>query len=120
MINRLLVSVLLFLMLLMTGCGGVKVWPFEGGKQESPSYAPANAVEYNCEAGKKFYVRMLNNNNDIWLILPEREVGLPKSGSEPGKRYSNGISTLNINGDETTLEVNANTLWKGCKATIKK
>lgn len=100
------------LVLLLAGCGGGKLWPFGEDKPQARSNAPANSTEYQCSGGKKFYVRMLDNGNTAWLILSEREVSLAKTASG---RYSNGISTLSITGDEATLEVSATVSMTDCK-----
>ena len=101
------------LVLLLAGCGGGKLWPFGEDKPQGRSNAPANSTEYQCNGGKKFYVRMLDSGNTAWLILPDREVSLAKTASG---RYSNGISTLSINGNEATLEVSATVSLTDCKA----
>ena len=43
---------------------------------------PKNATEYVCNDNKHFYLRMLNNNADAWLIYPDHEVNLSQSPSE--------------------------------------
>ena len=95
---------------LLSGCGGFSVWPFGDSKDESPTNRPANSTEYNCDAGKKFYVR--NTDTGVWLILSDREVGLVKSADG---RYSNGITTLAINGKEAELELTPTSSYKNCK-----
>lgn len=106
--------------LLLAGCGGFNVWPFGASdKVEAASYKPANSDEYLCEAGKKFYVRNIENGAAVWLILPDREVALKRvEAADAPKRYSNGITTLNITGTDATLDINATTSWKSCKQTV--
>ncbi len=104
------------LVLLLGGCGGGKLWPFGEGQAQGRSNAPANSTEYQCNAGKKFYVRMLDKGNTAWLILPDREVSLAKAASGSVARFSNGISTLSMNGDEATLDVSPAVSLTGCKA----
>lgn len=101
------------LVLLLAGCGGGKLWPFGEDNPQGRSNAPANSTEYQCNGGKKFYVRMLDNGSTAWLILPDREVSLAKTASG---RYSNGISTLGITGNEATLDVNPTVSLTDCKA----
>ena len=105
--------------LLLTGCGEINVkkyLPFGGDTVQERSRAPANATEYQCAAGKRFHVRMLEGGAAAWLILPEREVRLEKVGAEGGTRYSNGIAVLEINGNEATLKDGATISFVGCKA----
>jgi len=107
----------LSLVLLLTGCGGFRLWPFSSSsKVEAAGYKPQNATEYLCDAGKKFYVRNIDNGAAVWLILPDREVALNRAvNSQSPTRYSNGITTLEIIGTDATLDINATTSLKGCK-----
>ena len=104
--------------LLLAGCGDMNVkkyLPF-GGDSATPerSRTPPNSTEYQCAAGKRFYVRMLEDGAAVWLILPEREVRLNKLGT--GARYSNGIAVLELNGNEATLTDGAASPFTGCKS----
>lgn len=91
----------------------VKVWPF--GKEEAPRvYQPANSTPYMCEGNKKFFVRVLDKGESVWLILPDREVLLAKAGTS--KVYTNGISKLDLSSDDVMLVVNETTKFVACKA----
>jgi len=79
----------------------INVWPFGGDKTTERSRVPANASEYVCNAGKRFYVRQLDSGNAVWLILPEREVRLDKTGT--ANRFSNGVAVLELNGNDASL-----------------
>jgi membrane-bound inhibitor of C-type lysozyme len=113
---------------LVTGCStmsnltdkvsDVHLWPF-GDKSKDRSYRPENASEYQCAANKKFFLRTLDNGESVWLILPEREVGLTKVSKDSTKRYSNGITTLTL-AEESTLEINPTTSYTACKLAIVK
>ena len=104
------------LSLLLSGCGGTKLWPFGGETAQERSRAPANATEYQCNGGKRFYVRYLDNGGAAWLILAEREVRLDKVAATSGTRYSNGITVLDVNGNEAMLAGAAAVPFAGCKA----
>ena len=104
---------------LLAGCSGMKVWPFGSEKTDELTGQPANSTEYQCEGGKKFYVRMLDHGKTAWVILPLREVALSSVVSASGARYSNGITTLNTKGNEATLEDGADNTYKACKTTTK-
>lgn len=101
--------------LILTGCGSIsmKDIPLVGGSASSQARVPANATEYQCANGKKFYVRMLDNGTTAWLIYPDREVGLPKASS--GNRYTNGVAVLEINNGEATLNDGPAIAYTGCK-----
>lgn len=103
------------LAMLLAGCGSMstdKLWPFGDSSSGGKSYVPPNATEYQCNGGKRFFVRMLDNGATAWLILPDREVGLAKASS--GNRYSNGIAVLEINGGEASL-TDGTVSYSGCK-----
>ena len=67
---------------LLAGCGDMKmkVWPFGDGGPRERSREPLNAAEYQCAAGKRFHLRMIDGGAAAWLILPEREVRLERIG----------------------------------------
>ena len=91
----------------------VNLWPFGNSADAPRVYKPANSAEYLCEKGKKFYIRTLDNGANVWLMLSDREVLLPKVGNE--KVYSNGISRLDMTGAEVSLEASADNRYIGCK-----
>lgn len=98
--------------LTLAGCAMPKLNPFAKAENENP-LAPKNATQYVCDNNKSFYVRMLNNGNDAWLIYPDHEVNLPKAGGE--NRYSSGLISLVINGAETTLNDGDKIAYTNCK-----
>ncbi|MDK9716020.1 MAG: MliC family protein [Sulfuritalea sp.] len=103
---------------LLAGCGDINVRkyiPFTGDAPQERSRTPANATEYQCSAGKRFYVRTLEGGAAVWLILPEREVRLNKLGAGADMRYSNGIAVLEISGNTATLTDGAAATFTGCK-----
>ncbi|MDO8788816.1 MAG: hypothetical protein Q7J42_12160 [Sulfuritalea sp.] len=107
--------------LLLAGCGDLNVkkyLPFGGDTAQERPRTPANATEYRCAAGKRFFVRTLDGGAAVWLILPEREVRLEKLGSGAALRYGNGIAVLEINGDEATLKDGAAVSFSGCKTPV--
>lgn len=104
---------------LLAGCGDInlrKYVPFGGQAPQERSRTPVNATEYQCAAGKRFYVRTLDGGAAVWLILPEREVRLNKVGTGTDARYSNGIAVLEIVGNEAKLTDGAASSFTGCKA----
>lgn len=108
--------------LLLSGCGSVNVnlWPFGGGGAQDRPIKPANSTEYQCNGGKRFYVRYLDNGAAAWLIYPDRQVRLDKVSSNAGASYSNGIAMLDVNGNEATLADGPAISYTGCKAAESK
>jgi len=104
------------LLILLSACSSIRLNPF-GSDSAEQTRGPANSTEYVCEGKGRFHVRMLNNGNDAWLIYPDHEVNLPKSGSD--NRYSSGAITLVINGAETTLNDGEKIAYTNCKPQEK-
>ena len=105
--------------LTLSACGsvGVNLWPFGGDKEQDPSRTPAGASAYQCEGGKRLFVRYLDNGAAAWVILPEREFRLNKATSTSGTRYSNGSATLDLKDGAATLSDGATVTHAGCKAS---
>lgn len=101
----------------LSACSSIKLNPFSSESAEH-SRGPANATEYICDGKGHFYVRMLNQGNDAWLIFPDHEVNLPKSGGD--NRYSSGAITLVVNGAETTLNDGEKIAYTHCVPQEKK
>jgi membrane-bound inhibitor of C-type lysozyme len=113
--ERLLQKPILILCLLsLAGCSEVKVWPFDRQASGRPA-ALANATEYTCEGGKRFFVRYLDNGATAWLIYPDREVGLTRTLSGATTRYTNGVAVLEVTGNEATLRDGDRISYTGCR-----
>lgn len=112
------VSAIAFTCILLSACSVVA--PFKVFKSETKerSKNPENATEYVCEGNKRFFIRMLNNGNDAWLIFPDHEVNLAKSSTEKN-RYTSGSITLALEGDQTTLTDGDVLSYTACKAQAK-
>lgn len=103
---------------LLSACGSVSLSnPFATNPQARTGI-PENATAYECDGNKRFYVRMLNNGNDAWLIYPDHEVNLPKAGDDKN-RFTSGAITLVINGASSTLNDGEKIAYAGCKAQVK-
>lgn len=100
--------------LALTSCGGFSISnPFGSGKSDGAS-PYQGATRYLCADKKQFYVRMLANNQQAWLIYPDHEVGLNQSTSDKNK-YISGAITLVVNGNETTLNDGEKIAFHGCQ-----
>lgn len=111
-------ALILGLTLLLPACGSISLSNPFSSKAKSGVGAPENATAYVCEGNKRFYVRMLNNGNDAWLIYPDHEVNLSKS-SDSSNRFTSGVITLQLSGDATTLNDGEKIAYIGCKAQAK-
>ena len=85
-------------------------------KEVQRSRVPPNSVEYRCDAGKSFFVRMADGGAAAWVIFPEREFRLDKAGGASGGRYENRVARLDLNGEQATLADGPDS-FTGCKLT---
>jgi hypothetical protein len=113
--SRLPLAAPLFVALMLSACGSTRLWPF--GESEGRPPGPQNAAQYQCNGGKRFYLRM-HAGGDAWVILPEREFRLERTGAAPGRRYSNGAAVLELGPEgaaEATLNDGPAIAFAGCK-----
>lgn len=110
-------TLILGLTLLLPACGSIHLTNPFSSKAKPRLGIPENAIAYSCEGNQHFYVRMLNNGNDAWLIYPDHEVNLAKAGDN---RFTSGVITLVINGEATTLNDGEKIAYTGCKAQVVK
>jgi hypothetical protein len=103
----------LLLAVLLAGCGSMDVgslWPFGGSESDERDRRPANATEYRCSDGKRFYVRNLEGGA-LWLMAPDRDVRLEKL---PDGRYGVGRVSLELGPGEATLN-DPPSVYANCK-----
>lgn len=103
----------------LAGCGGGGIsagslWPFGGGGEER-SRVPPNSVAYQCEGGKRFYLRYLDNGAAAWVILPEREFRLEKVAGAGGNRFGSGRAVLEVTDSVATLSDGPTLTYTGCR-----
>lgn len=118
MINLQQFVLVALLALTIPACSSIRLTNPFGGDEGETSQHPKDATQYICDGNKSFYVRMLNNGNDAWLIYPDHEVNLPKS-SDDSRRYASGVIALVINGDATTLNDGEKIAYLNCKPQLK-
>jgi len=106
----------LLLPLVTAGCSSVDLWPFGGDGAKERSRVPVNATEFQCDGGKRFYLRYQDNGGSAWVMLPERQFRLDKVASAQGAHYSNGTATLEVNGAEASLNDGPANSFAGCKS----
>lgn len=102
--------------LALQACGSVNLWPFGEEGTTERSRIPANATAYQCDGDRKLYVRMLDNGAAAWVILPEREIRLEKTGAAAATNYAYRSTLLEIKGAEAVLLEGTKPVLTGCKA----
>ncbi len=103
--------------LLLAACSSASldVLSFSGPKEQDTTRPPAGATAYQCEGGKRLFVRFLDAGAAAWVMLPGREFRLNKTASASGNRYSNGQNTLDTSGAEATLRDGDSVTYSACK-----
>ncbi|MBM3350643.1 MAG: lysozyme inhibitor [Betaproteobacteria bacterium] len=104
---------------LLSACSTISLPNPFGSDNKERARAPKDATEYLCEGNKRFYLRMLNNGRDAWLIYPTHEVNLSKAAGNDN-RYVSGAITLVISGNEVTLNDGEKIAYTGCKVPLNK
>jgi uncharacterized membrane protein len=112
------VLMLVSIITILPSCSSLSLNPFSSEVKER-SRIPESAIAYECDDHQQFYVRMLNNGSDAWLIYPDHEVNLTKSADNKN-HFSSGSISLQINGDATTLNDGEKIAYTGCKLQAKK
>lgn len=105
-------------MLILSACSTSNILSgdiFNGKVRELPR-TPVGSVAYVCDNNAQFYVRMLNNGNDAWVIYPDHEVSLPKQADG---RFTNGTAVFTPGADGATLTDGEKVNYTACKAQTK-
>ncbi len=104
--------------LLLSACSSASldVLSLSGPREQDTTRPPPGATAYQCEGGKRLFVRYLDQGAAAWVILPGREFRLNKTVSASGSRYGNGNDTLDTSGAEASLREGDAVTYSGCKA----
>ena len=94
-----------------SGCSG-GWWPF-GRSGGEANRIPSGASEFVCAEGKRLIVRFDDGAKSAWVFLPDREFRLQQSGSPD--RYTNGVTTLSLQGDSAHLDSEGSRQFADCK-----
>ena len=98
---------------ILQGCSG-GWWPFGRSGGEQAGRIPEGATEYSCAQGRRLIVRYAADAKSAWIIFPDREFRLDRTGSS--ERYTNGASTLVVQEDGVTLDVEGGNRFEDCRA----
>jgi membrane-bound inhibitor of C-type lysozyme len=116
-LSRFKAATLACAMLMLAACSSISLdrLPFSGTKERDTSRPPDGASAYLCEGGNRLFVRFLDNGAAAWVILPEREFRLNRTGAGSATRYSNGADALELEGQVATLFDGPKATHSGCK-----
>jgi len=101
----------------LAGCGSFSVDslnPWSGPAERSRTL-PADATEYACDAAKRLVVRYLPGGNAVMIVFREREFRLDQSPPAAGARFTNGSTTLQLQGDRVSLEEEGAVTYSNCR-----
>src|SRR5260221_7758462 len=107
----------LTLVTMVAGCASIRMprlsfWSDGPGEMKSPRLI--GATMYGCDGGKQLAVRYAAAGQPAMVIFPEREFRLDPAPGAAG-RYSNGRTTLNVSGDEASLDEAGAIVLANCK-----
>lgn len=117
-IRSALLPILGLLVLTISACSTSRLMDgdiFNGKARELPR-TPVGSVGYLCDNNAQFYVRLLNNGNDAWIIYPDHEVNLPKQADG---RYTNGTAVFTLSPTDATLTDGEKVNYSACKAQVQ-
>jgi membrane-bound inhibitor of C-type lysozyme len=103
----------------LAGCGSVSMprlafWTNEPTEMKSPRLV--GATLYGCDGGKQLAVRYGAAGQAAMVIFPEREFRLDPAPGGAG-RYTNGRTTLAVDGSEASLTEAGAAVLANCKRT---
>ena len=103
------------LLLGLTACGG-GWWPWKNDKGvDVATHVPPGATEFSCAGGKRLLIRFTADGKSAWVIYPEREFRLDRAGSGTGERYTNGATSLTVQGADAHLDEGSTRAFAECK-----
>jgi hypothetical protein len=115
--------VYVFLVILLSSCSSLSIdkekisnilsWESD----TSEDFSPKNSIQFECAENKVFYLRYLEEKNAVWIILDDREFRLEKILDQDNK-FSNSMSNLEINPENTILNTSSKTSYEQCKEKI--
>ena len=88
---------------------------------EEVNLTPEDTTEFQCANNEIFYLRYLEENNAVWVILKDREFRLDKNdGGNDTYTYTNSTISLDINEDSAVIEIDSPTLYEECQKITPK
>lgn len=105
-------AVILMVTLLVSGCGGMKLNPFSDNAKTNTDY-----LTYTCNDNKQFRLKMVGQNQHVWLQMTDHEVYLTRK-DETGQEYANDQFVLTLNEEQTTLSKSGDLQYTGCHTIL--
>jgi YD repeat-containing protein len=101
----------------LAGCGGFSLGSLNpwSGPVERARTLPADATEYACDDAKRLVVRHLAGGNAVMIVFREREFRLDPAPPGAGARFTNGSTTIQLQGDRVFLEEEGAVTYSNCR-----
>jgi len=81
---------------------------------EEVNLIPKDVTKFDCENNEFFYLKYLEENNAVWVILKNREFRLDKiEGLE--ESYANSTTTIDIKESSAVIRIDTAILYKKCQ-----
>lgn len=103
---------------LLGGCSGSWL-PWGRSDAEQPRRLPEGAVQLACDQNKRLVIRPLADGKSTWVHLPDREFRLDRAGTSTPERYSNGPTSLTLDGEVASLDIDGVRQYGNCKRPSK-
>lgn len=91
---------------------------FDKGSKEIPRYGK-EAIHYQCDNYQSFGLKLSENREEAWVMLPDHEVGLTRDANDK-QLYHYGTMDLRLNAEQTSLDDSDHLHLKNCKAAPTK
>lgn len=98
----------------LTGCSG-SLLPWGRSDREQPQRLPEGAVELACAQGKKLVLRYAPDGKSVWVMYPDRQFRLDRVAASASERYSNGPTSLSVEGDAIAIDGDGARQFADCK-----
>jgi membrane-bound inhibitor of C-type lysozyme len=101
----------------LAACGGGSGWwPWQSDKGiDVATRVPPGATEFSCAGAKRLLVRFTADGKSAWVIYPDREFRLDRPGSGAGELYTNGVTSLSVQGADAHLDEGSTRAFAECK-----
>jgi hypothetical protein len=86
---------------------------------EEVDLTPKDTTKFQCANNEFFYLKYLDENNAVWVILRDREFRLDKIEGE-NKAYANSTTNLDINEGNAVIKVDSSILYEECQKKTPK
>ena len=94
-----------------------KIKKFVSFDYEQINLTPEDTTKFQCANNESFYLRYLEENNAVWVILKDREFRLDKNDGA-NNTYANSSISLDIKEGSAVIEIDSSTVYKECQKEI--